>query len=363
MDNTSLISQDQSPVFPSTKIPNTMNLKKTMLLIVVGILLGLGIALTIYFLILRKEDQEAVLSNTTTTTEQTSNEINPDSFEYNAYVEPNKEFSFQYPSLVIRINTEDIEETIPQAIKSKYNARVLFIGVIQDKSSILQVSANYYEFDSGQTLDYIYDDLISLSQKPNVILNITQETIGDSTIDSEADFTVDNIKYKSIEKILVYPHQDGVKKAYGISVVITESAYIKYHETARFIIDSAVLDVPNDLDNDVETNSEIVTNIFLAKFPVGQNAPTDGEGLAPTTSFFKNSDKICLVTDLKTPASGFIIEVFDQDTNEIITSSNNSSFQEGLSSGCNDITFGPGEFTLKVTWENQIINQIDFEVN
>lgn len=358
--NTAVNNNPQKTELPNK--PKNPSSAKLIIFLLIGLSIGLAVAAAVYFLILKDRDQEKTDDQIDPQTSETATQaVDPASYKYDTFLDPQKHFSFKYPTNIIRINPEDIDKTIPKEVKDKYKTQVLFVGVLQDGQSVVQIMAESFEFDPNKTLSETYKELLQWNQENGVSTEITKEQTGNNELAIEADILIDQLPYKSLERIVVLPQANGVVPAYAISVVISEPIFDKYVNVGKYIVESAIVGDSLEVENE-NVNPDMVKDIYLGRFPRGSNAPTNGEGIIATTTFNKSDDLICLVTDLEETTSGFSIEVFDKSNNNLVTSDYNTTFEKGISSGCNQISFGPGEFTFKISRNSETIKEIDFTV-
>jgi len=335
--------------------------RKIFLIVVIGLILFALLGIGAYFIILKDRNNQEDSSEEAS--EQTSYEseetIVPTDLEYDNFEEAEQRFTFQYPSNILRVNFEDINQSIPEESKNKFGTEAIFIGVLEDEGSEIQISSYFYRFNAEKSLEDIFDELMEFSQEQGLSLSILDKQITTSGMEFKINYEIEGVFYKSYEKILFEPEKEGIKNAFSISLLINDSIYDKYSEVAKYIVKSARL---GGLSSEDESNSNVVNDIYLGKFQKGSEAPTDGQGVTETTSFSKEDDMMCLVSDLSQTASGFAIEVFDEGGN-LALSEYNITLDESISSGCNEISFETGQYLLKISRNNEIIEQIEFEVN
>jgi len=339
-------------------------IKKVLIYTAIGLIAGLILAGSIYFFFFRsKEDSEVIEDESGGDSDEVSVEvISPADLEYNGFNEAEDRFSFQYPASTLRMNEGDINSSIPQESKDRFGTEVLFVGILQENQAVVQISAYSYQYDEDKSLSDIFDELIEFSNERGISYEITYKQISESEMEFNIDYVIEGIICKSQEKIMFETPKDGIKTAYSVSVLITESIYEKYAEVAKYIVDSAELHGLSQED-ELRSNTDLINDIYLGRYPKGSDSPTDGSGITETNIFSRENDLLCLVTDLTEAASGFSIEVYEKDGVELITSEYNVTLDKGISSGCNGISFETGEYLLRISRSNEVVEQVEFEVN
>ena len=345
--------------FETTNSPDQKkpNFYKILFFILIGFLIIAAIGIVIYFFI--KSNKDTKIEDSSSESEEIKS-IEADTLEYEIFEDNSGSFSFKYPSQIIRLNTEDIESTISQESKEKFSSSIVFIGVLQDGSSVVQITAETLEFDKSKSFSDSYDELLELNNNSGTEININNRELGENSMDLTLESSINGVNYKTIEKLIIYGSNNYKNNIVALSVTISENIFEKYQLVGEYVINSINLGETITIENNSEDN--VVRNFYLGSYPLGDGSPHDGSGIIENEKFDKSSDMLCFVTDLVHGASGFSIEIFDSGGNLII-SEYDISLDSGLSSTCNEISFGIGNYVLKLKLSGGLIESIPFEVN